>query len=282
VQVPPTQRLPATQSVSAAQLVPQVLPAHKNGAQGRLLLEQFPPTQIWPCVRPFVQEAEPQAVPSGIGPQVPSARPVRTARHPWHRPVQATLQHTPSAQKPVPHSVPALQVAPGALSDTQLPLVHLPAPAAPPAQSVLALHVDGHVSWPLQTYGAQLGVPGSPLATGVQVPAFPGRSQRLQPAEQSRSQQTPSEQKREPHSSFAAQAAPFGLPQVPVGPQVFGAGQSTGSERSMAGAQTPACCATLHAWQVGQVAVSQHTPSTQCPVSQSEFSSHTPPRSSSS
>jgi hypothetical protein len=43
------------------------------------------------------------------------------------------------------------------------------------------------------------------------------------------------------------------------------------------GAQTPGLAAVLHAWQVPQLALSQQTPSTQLPVSQSLVSEHAVP-----
>jgi hypothetical protein len=41
--------------------------------------------------------------------------------HAWHCPVQAPLQHTPSAQKPDTHAFPALQAVPFASLGTHWP-----------------------------------------------------------------------------------------------------------------------------------------------------------------
>jgi len=48
-------------------------------------------------------------MPWGTGEQVPVSVPRLQA---WHDPVQAVLQHTPSAQLPVAHSVPTVQACP--------------------------------------------------------------------------------------------------------------------------------------------------------------------------
>jgi hypothetical protein len=54
-------------------------------------------------------------------------------------PAQATLQHTPSAQKPEAHSGPFLHVAPFSLRP-QLPATHFV-----PAQSASEVHIARHV-----------------------------------------------------------------------------------------------------------------------------------------
>jgi hypothetical protein len=51
-------------------------------------------------------------VPAVIAAQVPSVPPVFAAEHAMHVLVHARLQQKPFAQKPVPHVVPTLQVAP--------------------------------------------------------------------------------------------------------------------------------------------------------------------------
>src|SRR4051794_37844436 len=58
--------------------------------------------------------------------QTPLAPPVFAVVHAWHVPVQALLQHTPSAQKPVWQSAPVWHF---------LPCAHLFAHVVPPPQS---------------------------------------------------------------------------------------------------------------------------------------------------
>ncbi len=58
-----------------------------------------------------------------------------------HAPVQAPSQHTPCAQKPVEHSLPAAHAAPGGLSPHE-PFVHKP----PGTHSALVLHAPKQVS----------------------------------------------------------------------------------------------------------------------------------------
>jgi hypothetical protein len=53
--------------------------------------------------------------------QVPTSPPTSQASH-W--PLQALLQHTPSTQKPEPHSAALLQVSPGVFTPTHAPLTH--------------------------------------------------------------------------------------------------------------------------------------------------------------
>jgi hypothetical protein len=77
---------------------------------------------------PFVpHEAPPMSLQMPAGSLAPvetfvQAPSVPDMAHDWHAPVQALSQHTPWAQKPEPHSVPAEQDAPGFLSPHELPL----------------------------------------------------------------------------------------------------------------------------------------------------------------
>ena len=60
--------------------------------------------------------------------------------HDSHWPTQATLQHTPSAHTPVPHSVEVLQASPMA-RPTHVPLLQTGVfPLQPPQQLVLGMH----------------------------------------------------------------------------------------------------------------------------------------------
>jgi hypothetical protein len=76
--------------------------------------------------------------------------PVRA--HDWHVPVHAALQHTPWAQKPELHSVPAAQVAPMAFLP-QLPALQ----TLGLLQSALVVQVVLHAPVP-QANGSQLDV----------------------------------------------------------------------------------------------------------------------------
>jgi len=72
-------------------------------------------------------EAPPRSLqrPAGSGAPVETfvhAPSVPVMAHDWQAPVQALSQHTPCAQKPEPHSVPAEQDAPGFLRPHELPL----------------------------------------------------------------------------------------------------------------------------------------------------------------
>jgi hypothetical protein len=67
----------------------------------------------------------PGSVPAAMGPQVPSVPgpvPLRDAVHPWQRPPQATLQHTPSTQFAFVHSTEAPHATPLAFLGVQTPL----------------------------------------------------------------------------------------------------------------------------------------------------------------
>jgi hypothetical protein len=132
-------------------------------------------------------------------------------------PLQVVLQHTPSTQLPLPHSLAAPQVSPLAFTSVQ----------APALQKWPAVHwesveqVVGQEAPPPHTNGAQEGAPTPPAATAVQVPSRPGWLQVSQAPAQAVSQQTPSAHEPLPHWLPASQAAP-GLScstQLPVAPQ---------------------------------------------------------------
>jgi len=74
--------------------------------------------------------------------------------HDMHVPPQLVRQHTPWAQKPVAHSEPSLQVAPGDLSPHEPP-TH----TAGATQSPSAVHVALHAAAP-HLYGAHDAEPG--------------------------------------------------------------------------------------------------------------------------
>src|SRR5262249_49952903 len=85
----------------------------------------------------FLQTPRGSATPRSTGQQVPS-RP--TCVHETHPPWHATLQHTPSAQKPEAHSVAFAQKAPRGFFP-QLPPTHL----MPVAQSASLAQVARHL-----------------------------------------------------------------------------------------------------------------------------------------
>src|SRR5262249_51563980 len=105
--------------------------------------------------------------------------------------------------------------------------------------------------------------PTSPLATAVHVPALPGKSQRLQPPTQSRSQHTPSTQKVLPQSLPALQVEPRAEPQLPVAPHTFGARQLSAPDRSTAAEPPPPWPGISQRKQAPHAGLSQHTASTQ-------------------
>jgi hypothetical protein len=91
----------------------------------------------------------------------------------WHCPPQAVSQHTPSAQKPLPHSPGTAHGSPGPFCGTHEPLEQ----KSPGAQSRSAEHDPRHAVAP-QTYGAHACVcaegqwpPPSQAAASVATPA---------------------------------------------------------------------------------------------------------------
>jgi hypothetical protein len=169
-------------------------------------------------------------------------------------PLQATLQHTPSAQKPEAQSPFTLQTAPRGLGP-QLPATHF----VPPAQSVSPLHVAKHL----------LAVLSQP--NGAQTVAGPGR-QRPSPSQTS----TPATDA--PSHAPGAQTVPARcLRQAPAPlhapsrPQDDSAdfGQTDGARGAAPFAtklHTPGAPGALHVLHVSPHAELQHTPSAQNPL----------------
>jgi hypothetical protein len=92
----------------------------------------------------FMHELVGSVPPLATGAQVPA---VAASAHDRQVPVQAVRQHTPCEQKPLPHSVPSAQVAPGALRP-QVPFVQTAggaqsAFAAQAARQAKAAHWNG-------------------------------------------------------------------------------------------------------------------------------------------
>jgi hypothetical protein len=94
----------------------------------------------------------------------------------WHCPVQADSQHTPSAQKPLPHSSLLLHRAPGAFLAEQTPAVlqNKPAPQEVAVQLPAHLPLLSLAHWPL-AHGSLVGCVHAPLPSqteaGVAKPA---------------------------------------------------------------------------------------------------------------
>lgn len=81
------------------------------------------------------------------------------------------------------------------------------------------------------------------------------------------------------HVALPVHEMPLSDRHAPAASQVLVAlGHESGSAALMTLVQVPTEPGTLHAWQVAHRACSQHTPSTQCPVSHVEPSAQTLPR----
>ena len=76
--------------------------------------------------------------PAGTGVQVPALAP---SAHERHLPVQSVLQHTPCAQKPLAHSPPSPQTAPGGLRPHE-PFVHTAGASQSASAEQLALQAE--------------------------------------------------------------------------------------------------------------------------------------------
>jgi hypothetical protein len=127
-QAPPPLQIFGVERFPAHTLAPQLVPEGQSA--------QAPA----PSQEPVVPQVEADvaahsssgSLPAAIGPQVPSAPPpFLAAEQAWQSPVQAALQHTPSAQKPEAHSLPAPHAAPSACGGTHA----LPTQTRPLAQS---------------------------------------------------------------------------------------------------------------------------------------------------
>jgi hypothetical protein len=133
--------------------------------------------------------------------------PVPVRLHATHGPEQAVLQQTPSAQKPVSHAQPSAHEAPAVRSTTHL-LPEQKALVLQFVEQVLGQLVK-QAPAPLQVYVPH-SVSGSvPAVKLVQVPRAPATSQARQPPVHAVSQQRPSTQKPDVHSTALRQAEPF-------------------------------------------------------------------------
>lgn len=121
---------------------PAVTSTHSPSAPQ--VLEQVP---AWP-------QSPRRSTPSGMGVHLPGDE---GSAHEWQPLSQASLQQTPSTQKPLGHSAPLAQVftSPSATSGPFLPFVHVPSMQTPCEQG-LPFGLRGAV----QAFVASMHVPG--------------------------------------------------------------------------------------------------------------------------
>ena len=156
-----------------------------------------------PSHRYGAQVGEP-GLPMAMGVHIPWL-PLRL--HASHSPLQAVSQQRPSTQLFDWHSTGAAQVAPSIFFGTHCESASQKKPFT---QSLLLVHVDGQAALvPLHSYGAQLGAPGEPDGTTVQLPSLPTTLHTSQLEPQAESQQNPSAQKLLRHWLGAVQLAPL-------------------------------------------------------------------------
>jgi hypothetical protein len=130
--------------------------------------------------------------------QVPLVGAPAAALHASQSPAHAESQHTPSTQKLDKHSPGPLQGAPRA----RLAAQYVPLQKVFGGQP-LVQRMGQSGSVPLQTtLPPHAGMPGSFAGAGRHRPSWPGRLQRSQLPVQAASQQTPSAQKEEWHSTL--------------------------------------------------------------------------------
>ena len=173
-----------------------------------------------------------------------------------HAPPHASLQHTPSVQKPDAQSVPFVHVPPGFLSPQLWATQAMPA-----TQSASVVHV-GLQAPDTQRYGVQSCTPGGlHVPTPSQVPAVSS----LSPAHDGRTQIVSA-------AYFAHEPNPSQAPVWPqlVGPPSLQTPRGSGLPASM-GQHVPRRPVWLHDRQAPWQATAQQTPSVQKPDSQSSF-----------
>lgn len=156
--------------------------------------------------------------------------------HASHCPVQATLQHTPSAQKPLTHS-------PAIVHDR--PVFSLQAPVA--SQLLMPLQLPG----------------SSALVTATQVPPPPVQAWQVE--HDALPQQVPSTQAALVQSLAAVQVCPFAFLQAPVASHDCVPLQVS-SFADFTAPQVPRLAVRLQARQVPVQAVLQQYPSAQAPL----------------
>jgi hypothetical protein len=170
--------------------------------------------------------------------------PVPVSAHDMQFPVQAVLQQTPWAQKPLLHSPPAPQDAPSGLRP-QLDAVQ----TLPLVQSVLAVQVAAQLP-ELHTYGAHgCDAPGMQVPLPSQRPA----SVSVDPVHDCMPQARP--------GGYRRQApAPLHDPSVPQLDAPESAHWFSGSVLAAIAVQTPRLAVSAHDMQIPVHAPAQHTP----------------------
>jgi hypothetical protein len=176
-------------------------------------------------------------------------------------PLQGTLQQTPWAQTPLPHSEGAPHADPSDLRPQLVPLQVLGETQSAPVEQL-----DRHAVAP-QTYGAQLRV-----VPGVQVP-FPSQvpARVSVPAVQVGAVQTV------PAWYLRQAPAPLQKPSLPQPAAPWSLHWPSGSCPSGTFRQVPAEPARLHAWHVPVHAALQQTPCAQIPEAHSPPPAHAVP-----
>ena len=167
--------VPAVQFPLPSQMLPAVNPALPQlAARQTVLLPNFshaPLPSQWPVFPhetgvPAVHPPAGSASPDETAAQVPSGdEPVSALVHAWQVPLQALVQQTPSAQKPLVHWSVAVQACPFGRFPAQAPLWHSPLPQSASAVQVDGLHavVDAQTTPPEQAAAAGVEQLPAPL-----------------------------------------------------------------------------------------------------------------------
>jgi hypothetical protein len=199
------------------------------------------------------------AVPGVAYAQLPSGAPVSAIVHARHVPVQATSQHTPSAQKPLVHwrPSPLAQLCPFPLAATQWPDASQKSPLA---QSPSCAQLDAQTEPAQAKYGAQLV---GEAARQVPAPSQGRAGVAMPPAQIAGAHTVPIAYSR--HAPLPSHA-----PSVPHDEAPWSAHWPSGSVPATTLPHTPSApaplAALLHAWQVPPQAVLQQTPLAQKPL----------------
>jgi hypothetical protein len=222
------------------------------------LLQQTPSAQNWlkhsllaaqTCPCSFLQAPLPSHVFAPMQPGESSTPVIRLVHVPtlpamlqdWHVVAQVLLQQTPSAQKPLKHSLP---------TEHPMPISFLH--AALPSHEFVPMHI---------------GESSDPEGTFEHIPRLPATLHALQVAVQVESQQTPSAQIALRHSPPRAQPTPLSFLQTPIPSHEFVPEQSAPSSWPRGRLEhVPAEPATLQDLHAAVQFVLQHTPSVQIPL----------------
>jgi hypothetical protein len=212
--------------------------------------------RVWPS-QPATHPG-PFSLPFGAGSHAPSFDAPLAALHTSHGPAHADAQHTPSVQKPLAQSPSALHVLPVFARHVPEGTWH----SSPEVQPVFAVQlVEQPVLVPSHAYAPQ-ALGAVPAAAGWQVPD----AHEAHGSVHAVGQHTPPEHRFGPHSLGPLHAAPAGLVHTPAAqvPPV-----QLSESVPLTAAHCPGEAALAQLWHVPQLALSQHTPSTQKPVAHS-------------